>query len=59
MIEVEQAAVDKKEGLLARMKDWWQGFSQHCQDVEKAKEACDRANLKKNGKDWVGKCCGG
>ena len=44
--------------LLARVKGALSAANAHCQSVEQAKEAAERENLKKHGKDWVNRCCG-
>jgi hypothetical protein len=62
MSEIEQAADTGKEGffarLMARGREWFSGVSQHCRDVEAAKDACERKNMQEHGKDWVNRCCG-
>ena len=44
--------------LVARLKRTLSAVNAHCQSVEEAKEACERENLQKHGKDWVNRCCG-
>jgi hypothetical protein len=62
MSETEQATESVNEGFFAKLKArgraWFSGVSQHCRDVEAAKDACERTNLQENGKDWVNRCCG-
>ena len=45
-------------GLKARVRAWLSAANDHCEAVEQAKEACERQNLEKHGKDWVNRCCG-
>jgi hypothetical protein len=33
-------------------------MNDYCETVEKAKEASERENIAKHGKDWVNRCCG-
>jgi hypothetical protein len=62
MSETEHVTDVVKEGfiakLIARGREWLSGVSQHCRDVEAAKDACERKNLEQHGKDWVNRCCG-
>jgi hypothetical protein len=44
--------------LAARLRQALAAADAHCRSVEQAKEACERENLKKHGKDWVNRCCG-
>jgi len=65
-VEVEssdsQTTAEEKPSLFTKIKDRVRGslsaMNRHCEEIEKAKEACDRENLKKHGKDWVNRCCG-
>jgi hypothetical protein len=62
MTENEQVTDDGEKGLFLKLKargrEWFSAVSRHCRDVETAKDACERQNLQKNGKDWVNRCCG-
>jgi hypothetical protein len=44
--------------LFARLRQALSAADAHCHSVEEAKEAAERENLKKHGKDWVNRCCG-
>jgi hypothetical protein len=44
--------------LLGRLRRKLQAIDRHCCAVEQAKEAGERANTLKHGKDWVNRCCG-
>ncbi len=61
-VESTPAEIAKEQGLFARLKARLKrvmsAVDQHCESVEKAKEACERQNLEKHGKDWVNRCCG-
>jgi hypothetical protein len=57
-----QADIEPEQGLFARLKarvrGWLSAVDAHCEAVEQSKEACERQNLEKHGKDWVNRCCG-
>jgi hypothetical protein len=44
--------------LVARLRRKLQAIDRHCCAVEQAKEAGERENTLKHGKDWVNRCCG-
>lgn len=59
--ETEAEAKDKDTllGKLAgKVRTTLTAMNEHADEVERAKAACDRENIKKYGKDWVNRCCG-
>jgi hypothetical protein len=43
---------------VAALRRSFSAMNDYCETVEKAKEASERENIAKHGKDWVNRCCG-